>query len=253
MKKLMIAAAAAALSSGAFAGICGDEDPVVDVVAGREVYKVAFTGKTTIGVPGKDVVTPVFCSEDQKEDGCVIRVPGTLKIEGWVLLCDVACNAKIEAFAAPAYWAFWASKPYTADIPEGKLEFSVLNVIGKKGADAEAAGKFTGKVVYGPGFEWDLAEGLEYAGLGKYSAKNGTFTSFTGNFAGAPAGSWYIKGKVCEQTHVYDCTTMLVDCENVPNTVAFGKWTMKYDASASKAAYKGKMPKTPKYATINAG
>jgi len=260
MKKLMIACAVAATTVGAFAAGCGDDpDPVTpDPVKVNQVYKMVFSGKTTSGVPGKDVVsvTEVFCGDDitDTQKGCVIRVPANLKIEGWMVLCDISCSSITEVFNAPMRQAYWTTKPYKADIPDGKAEFDFLQVIGKKGKDAEASGKFTGTVTYGETQTWALGDGLVFAGLGKTVVKNkgwAYFSTISGNFAGSPVASWYIKGKVCEQTHIWDpCATMHVDCDATPNTVAFGKWTLKYDASASKKA-DNTNPKTPSYATIH--
>ena len=251
MKKLMIAAAAALVAGGVYAAGCGDDDPVDVADPVNQVYRFTFNGKTTIGIPGKDAVQEVFCGDDVTTEGCVVRVPGTLKIEGWVLLCDINCAGVKEAIAAPNKAAFWATKPYFADIPDGKVTLDLLNVIGKKGADAEAYGKFEGTVTYGTEQTWSLGDGLAFAGLGKYVSKTQVYNNFKGKFVGSPVASWYIKGKVCAQTHVWDCATMTVNCDDTPNTVAFGDWTMKYDAAASKKAATT-TPKTPKGVTIQA-
>ena len=252
MKKLMIACAVAALTAGAFAAGCGDdEEPAVTTV--NQVYKATFSGKTTKGVPGKDVTTSVLCGDDQTTEGCVVRVPATLKIQGWYVLCNVTCGTILEVANAPARQAFWQTKPYKADIPDSATAFSLINVIGKKGKDAEAAGTFTGTVTYAADATWSLGDGLAFAGLGKTKLKSGTlayFPSFSGNFVGEPVASWYIKGNTCAQTHVWDPCTMTVNCDETPNTVAFGKWTMKYDASATKKAAT-KNPSYPSYATIH--
>ena len=253
MKKLMIACAVAATTVGAFAGGCGDDDPVVVQDPVNQVYRLSFTGKTTDGVPGKDIVTPVFCGDDDVQDGCVVRVPANLKIEGWVVLCDITCGTILDVFNAPKSQAYWTTKPYKADIPDGAATFDLINVIGKKGKDAEAAGKFTGTVTYAADYTWSLGDGLVFAGLGKTAVKNGSwayFPSFSGNFAGSPVASWYIKGKVCEQTHVWEPCTMAVNCDETPNTVAFGKWAMKYDAAATKKVATTN-PSKPSYATIH--
>ena len=252
MKKLMIAAAAALAAGGVYAGGCGD-DTTVDPDPVNQVYKLSFNGKTTIGTPKASVVTEGYCGDETTTEGCVVRIPGTIKIEGWVLLCDISCTGIKEAFSAPRKAAFWASKPYFGDIPDGKVTLDVLNVIGKSGADAEAYGVFTGTIGFAGGTkEWDLTgDGLAFAGFGKYTPKTQSFNNFKGKFTGKPPASWYIKGSVCEQTHPWDCATMTVDCGNTENTVAFGEWTMKYDAAASKKA-ETSTPKTPKGVTIQA-
>ena len=251
MKKLMIAAAAAAVVTGAFAE-CGDP-VIINNPTGAQVYKVSFTGKTTIGVPGKSIVIANLCGDPDQIDGCVVRVPGTLKIEGWIALCDPACGTILDTFNAPNYQAWWQTKPYVADIPDGAIAWDLINIIGKKATDAEAAGKFSGTVTYAANTTWAIAD-LQFAGFGKSVNKGGAwsyFNSFSGDFANAPVASWYIKGNVCEQTHVYDPCTLAVNCDETPNTVAFGKWAMKYDSAASKKLTRDTtLPKTPSYATI---
>ena len=243
MKKLMIVAAVAAVTTGAFA-VCGD-DPTPQV-QGRQVYRVLYSGKTTLGVPGKD--TPVECADPI--EGCVARVPGTLKIEGWFLVCDPTCETLSGYSTDDAEArAFWTTKPYKGDIADGKLEMKDVSVIGKKAKDAEASALFTGTIKFAEAAQWSLGDGLTSAGLGKFTKKTASY-SISGNFAGAPTASWYVSATVCEQSRVYDCTTLQLKCEEEVNTVAFGKWTLKYDGSATKKALKGTLPKTPSYATI---
>ena len=249
MKKLMIAAAAAAVASGAFA-ICGDPDDAPGSYA--QVYKMSFTGKTTAGVGGVD--TPNLCGDPTA--GCSVRVPANLLIQGWIVLCDPNCASILDGFNAPSYSSFWQVKPYKADIPDGAIEWQTINIIGKKAKDAEAAGKFSGTVTYAADATWALAD-VQFAGGGKSVNKGGSwsyFSSFSGYFAAAPVASWYIKGNVCEQTHVYDPCDLTVDCEETPNTVAFGKWAMKYDRAASYKMWKNSTrPARPAYATEQGG
>ena len=244
MKKLMIAAAAAVMVSSAFA-LCGDDDPVVEA---SQVYKVTFSGKTTKGLPGS--ATPVQCGD--AVEGCVKRVPAKLVIKGWFALCKpTTCLSLAAGTADAAYKAFWTTKPYKGDIADGDIAFDLVNVIGKKPNKAEAAGKFTGTVAFADAAQWSLGDGLTFAGLGKYNSKKGAYSKIAGNFAGSPAASWYIKGEVCKQSDVYDCATLQMVCEQYPNTVAFGKWNLKYSSSLTKKLAKGKLPKTPSYATIS--
>ncbi len=248
MKKLMLTAAAAVLSMGAFA-LCGDAEPVVVVVqktvkVQRQVYKTTFCGKTTTALPGKSVASA--CGD--VTEGCYARVPAKLKIKGWIALCDTACTALVGGTADAESYAFWATKPFKADLtPDADLTFDFINVIGKKPNKAEAAGKFTSKFVFAEGTEWDLADGLAFAGLGSY--KKPIYKKITGNFVGQPAASWYISNAVCAQSDVYDCDTLQLLCGEYPSTVAFGKWTLKYSKSAAKKLGKGQLPKVPSYAT----
>jgi hypothetical protein len=243
MKKLMIAAAVAVVGAGAFA-VCGD-DPTPQV-QGRQVYKVVYSGKTTIGLPKAGSTGD--CGDEVA--GCVARLPGTLKIEGWFLVCDPTC-ATLSGYSTDdaEAKAFWTTKPYKGDIADGKLALNDVSVIGKKAKDAEASGLFTGTIKFAEAAQWSLGDGLTSAGLGKYTKKTASY-SITGNFAGAPTASWYVSSANCDPSRVYDCATLQLKCEEEVNTVAFGKWTLKYDSSATKKALKGTLPKTPSYATV---
>ena len=101
-------------------------------------------------------------------------------------------------------------------------------------------------MVFADQAQWSLGDGLYFAGLGKYKAP--LYKKIKGNFAGSPAASWYVSNKVCKQSSPYDCETLTLKCDETPNTVAFGKWTMKYSKSASKK-FPSKTPKTPSWAT----
>lgn len=251
MKKLMIAAAVAAVAGGVFAEpVCGEGE--VPAAKCYSVYKYTFTGKTTIGTAPSTVYDDNLCGDATETARCSVRIPGTLKIQGWVAYCFCDCQNTIVSDTFDAM-AFWATKPYKADIPDGAVKYDLVNVIGKKGTQCEAAGAFTGTITYTPEVTWALGDaGLAFAGMGKYSFKSGSYSA-SGYFAGRPVASWYIKGKVCEQTHVWDCTTLVVDCENAPDTVAYGKWSVKYSSSDSKKYMKGVRPSTPSYATVQLG
>lgn len=259
MKKLMLTTAAAVLTMGAFA-LCGDVEVVQAVIVkapSRTVYKFKWSGKTTKGVEAKVKASAcgdgVMCGDGQAEcNVCIPRYPAKLKIKGWVALCDNKCNTINNGSGDAEDYAFWATKPYKANItPDAELSFvdgEFPHVIGKKPNKAEAFGTFKGTLIFAEGVaEWSLGDGLYFAGLGKYKAP--VYKKIKGKFAGSPAASWYISNKQCAQTTVWDCETLKLKCDENPNTVAFGKWSMKYSKSASKKLSKGKLPKTPSYAT----
>ena len=241
MKKLMIAAATVALAAGAFADVCGVTTPEKEV---RQVYKWTFTGKTTKGLPG--AVEKNDCGVTGT--GCYARVPAKLKIKGWIAYCLGTCVAANDGTGAAEAFAFWSTKPYKADLgANAVLDFDggdFPHVIGKKPNKAEAYGTFETQMVFPDNSSWDI--NFAFAGLGTYKAP--VYKKIAGNFAGSPAASWYVGKDVCAQTSVYDCSALTLDCSAQPNTVAFGKWTMKYSKSASKKLVKGKFPKTASYA-----
>ena len=244
----MIAAAVAAMTVGAFAD-CGEGGVQT---SGAQVYKFTFSGKTTKGVkPGN------AASLDCGEGGgalCSARVPAKLKIKGWVVYCLPTCSETLAQGTESAnYYAFWALKPYKADVQEAEISDAFVQVIGKKPNKAEMFGKFKGTMPYNADATaaW-VFDGISFAGLGKYKASKGIYSSISGNFAGSVGTSWYVSKAECAPSRIYDCATLLLQCDDDYNTVAFGKWSVKYNKSASKKASKTprKLPKMPSYATL---
>jgi len=245
MKKLMIAAAVAAMTVGAFAD-CGEGNIQTSKA---QVYKFTFSGKTTKGL--KAGSTKVDCGEDGA--GCHPRVATKLKIKGWVAYCLPVCTETLpQGTGSATAWSFWMLKPFKGGFNgTDALADTMVNVIGKKPNKAEMFGKFNGTISFAENVDWNLGD-LYFAGLGKYKGSKGIYSSISGNFAGSPAASWYVSPNLCKQTDVYDCATLQLVCDQNPNTVAFGKWSVKYNKSASKKLTKSisNLPKTPSYATV---
>lgn len=242
----MIAAAVAAMTVGAFAD-CGEGDVQT---TGAQVYKFTFSGKTTKGIkPGNAAGT------DCGEGGgvlCSARVPAKLKIKGWVVYCLPTCTETLAQGTTPAnYYAFWALKPYKSSVDEAEISETFVNVIGKKPNKAEMYGQFKGNMPYSADAIW-VFDHIDFAGLGKYKASKGIYSSISGNFAGSVGGSWWVSKAECAASRVYDCANLALQCDADLNTVAFGKWSVKYNKSASKKASKSprKLPKRPAYATL---
>ena len=121
---------------------------------------------------------------------------------------------------------------------------------GKKQADAECAWTFEGDATY------DSVRIQKYtltgAGLGKYSTKVGYYTSFSGNFAGTATASYDLKSStICDPSQVWKCEALstLVDSD----TVAYGTWTAKYNAAASKKFNNNGTLTVPSYVTYTSG
>ena len=242
----MIAAAVAAMTAGAFAdNVCGQDDgPAVK----GQVYKFTFSGKTTKGLKAGEGAGGV-CGQQGNPDECGPRAAAKLKIKGWVAYCeDPACGTTLLAGTEGATsWAFWTVKPRKGAIADAAIETGILHVIGKKPNKAEMFGTLKGTVSFGGNAEWSLGDGLYFAGLGKYKASKGIYSSISGNFAGSPAAPWYIPSSGnCVEAGYYDCATLAIVCGE--NTVAFGKWSVKYNKSASKKINKnGRLPKVPSW------
>ena len=250
MKKLMIAAIAAATVGGAFA-----EPPPCTYTqeAPKDtawVYKWTFSGKTTEGVMPKEVKgTTGVCDyhTDPKEAGCAVRVPASLKIEGYTWACTPGCGSEAFESFVEANEIFWQKKPFKAALAGG-VDTQLSNIIGKKATQFEAAGYAT------------LTEQVEkgtyvllYAGLGKYDTKNSRVKSVSGNFAGALSQPWYIANTACTQAGYWNCETLDLVCPGGA-TVAYGKWSAKFNSSAAKKYLnKGTLPKAAAWAdpTLN--
>ena len=233
MKKIMIAAAVAAIGFGAFASSdCGE---VVQKDAAW-VYKWKFSGKSTVGK--KTTVAASVCKDGGDAD-CTIRVPGSLKIQGYTYFCNPACG-DFESFDEDLE-VFYMKKPYKTYL-YGGVTTEIANIIGAKKKQSE---------VYGVATFNDPATlgtySLTYAGLGKY--KSGRISSVSGNFAGTLDQPYYVpKAGKCIPAGYWDCDFALV-C-NGGATPAYGKWSAKFKKSAAKKFAKNSTPvKLPKYVT----
>lgn len=241
MKKLMIAAAVAAVTVGAFAEDCAPAEQEASDTAW--VYDVKFSGKTTSGTAG--VVkgdSGNICTPGSDNTQVCIRVKGSLQIKGWVATCNPTCDyfADLGGFTDTA---FWATKPNKTIVVADTLAFDVYNVFGKKQKDVEVAGAFEGSL---PDLEGQTFA-FTVAGLGTYDKKNDRVKSVSGNFAGTMSNSFYVKNGVCCPTVVFECTDLNTAVASV-DTVGFGSWSVKFNKGASKKyAKNGTTPKTPSY------
>jgi hypothetical protein len=252
MKKAMIAAVAAVVAGGAFAACSYEPAPAAKAAW---AYTWKFTGKTTDAVALKDTVIPGgACGyEGSTIKGQIVRVPSSLKIQGYTAYCDAVCT-DFEALAEEQE-IFYQVKPNKLPL-SGGVAIEVANVIGKKAKNYEIAGvaTFDGAVdgVLGADtFEYELV----FAGFGKYDKKNGRPSSASGNFAGTLSTTWYVSKTRCAEAMVWDCTTLTYLIESNPS-VAFGKWNFKFNKSMAKKlqndkaanVYQASYKKLPKWA-----
>ena len=143
MKKIMIAAAVAAMGVAAFAD-CAPNPEVW-------VYNWKFTGKTTTGKPATAAaVNP--CQPTGKSDAgtCskAYRVPASLKIQGYTYACPAKyCSDGDKAgdslgfetaFTEPNE-VFYMTKPYKASF-FGGVTTGIAHIIGKNKKQAEIQG-----------------------------------------------------------------------------------------------------------------
>ena len=241
MKKLVLIASVLAIG-GAFADCSYTKPPATSV------YKWKFTGKTTYGVkPAATKTVTGLCGytgNGGSSGNCVVRAPASLKIEGYTWYCEKECGSDAFEQFAETDEVFWQKKPFKASLAGG-VATDVSNIIGKKAKQFEAAGTATFTEFINAGTTEEGTYTLTYAGLGKYDQKNDRVKSVSGNFAGFLDQPHYISSKDCLNAGFWDCDNNLV-CEGT--SVAYGKWSAKYQKSASKKfAKKGTLPKVPSW------
>lgn len=227
MKK-MIAIAATALAGAALAECA--YIPVTPVVEAEPAwaYQWKFTGKTTKAVATK-------C--DYGTGDYITRTGASLKIQGWSLYCEPVCG---DFEAAEATEIFWQTKPAKVMFTEGGVTFLEANVIGKKGKEYEAVGNANFASDDGT-----TAYTLAFAGLGKYDAKKTRVSSIKGNFAGLAKAPQMKNGKDTLCTTAPTVISKVWECCGCPtldaDSVAYGKWSVKYNKSIAKKYGNGKL------------
>ena len=228
MKKLMIAAAAAAMIGGAFA----------DGVA--QVYDFTATLKTTqcSGKSAKDV-----CG-----DTVYYRAQVTKKLYGkfWGCGCKViACPANYGLpYEEDQGYMFWLSTKVPGAFHGAEMNWSILQRLGKKGENVEGAFDITLKdcddeevaVLYGAGY-----------GTAKINCADED-QSYIKSMSGSIVGTWDASSDViatgcayCGDTancEVFDfCECLAADGDTA---AVFGTFTLKYNASQTKSVNNGK-------------
>lgn len=237
MKKIMIAAAVAAMGVAAFAD-CAPNPEVW-------VYNWKFTGKTTTGKPATAAaVNPCQPTGNTQASGCekAYRVPASLKIQGYTYACPAKyCSDGDKAgdslgfetaFTEPNE-VFYMTKPYKASF-WGGVTTEIAHIIGKNKKQAEIQGIAS------------LTENVEnstftlvYAGFGKINASK-RVTSVSGNFAGTLSQPWIVGTSGTGSKKQYYCFPAgYWSCESISTllcgpSIAYGKWSAKYNSTGSK-------------------
>lgn len=226
MKKLMIAAAAAAMISGAQAVTCvSGKETIKDPCTGQKT-KVEYAGSATAHKVAISLKTTVAKSKNAKNEctNCTFwREQKTVKVNGllWELLSDNECLADCIPFGSNS--AFWTD--------DGALdvEFAMgVGLIGK-GEDskkAEAYGTLSGA---------DFGD-LSWAGFGSMTGtKEGKCTdctmylkSITGGIAGQLIAPDTLCG--CDPVEYEGCCGDM----QLVNTAAYGTIKISYDKSTAK-------------------
>jgi len=233
MKKLMLIAAVAAVAGAQAA--CKD-GPVDQTTSDAAVYVWQFKGKTSTAVKISET-TGGGCV-DSVTTGCAIRVPGSLAIQAYSYICDYYCES-FDSLVKGSPTQYFAAKPWKSLVYEnsGLFTIDVAHVVGKSKSQYELEGivsfPFTSAA--------DLAETFEltFAGFGAYNKKTGLVTSVSGSFAGKQTPPRY-NGKVtkdsvaCPPADYWNCQTLELAGDAMASSVAYGNWSVKYNASYSK-------------------
>lgn len=225
---------AAALASGFAFGACSYA-PAKETAW---VYKWKFTGKTTN--PKQTTQKAKYSACSAAPQVCAVRVPASLKIQGWTWACNPGCGDQFAEIVETDEM-FWVKKPSKYSL-SGGVSTEVFHVIGKKADKAELAGtaKFDGPAAM---------YRFTYAGLGKYDKKNSRLKSASGSFAGT------FDPCECDSSAVWEtCGGLSLCCDSNPTSIVYGKWSVKYNKSAAKKFLKnGRLPKYPSWAShVNA-
>ena len=234
MKKLMIVAAALA-STVAFA-----DCEIAQSANCAEVYDVVLNLKTTICKCSSNKVKSSECGIVTSQQGpCVAwRQVASKKVQGVVFSCYCSCTEDVDnkqvLVQNPVIWNeltggtmegnqyFWIAKDKIVLPADDLLTIKWLARIGKSKNQVEAAGTF--------------GEGIYVAGYGAFDTKNGHVKNISGNAAGVWGGPIDCSDETAtEICPAYDPCDPNTAVDDFTKTFAAGTWTVKYNASKSKA------------------
>lgn len=222
MKKLMIAAAAAAMFGGVYADWC-DDDPEAQPEC--SVYNLKIKVKTL-------APKALTIKQDCDDDDCVAYYKNaTRTFDGLVWLCDATCEDWEDGYDI-VMWEKATKSPVLGLLAKGtneneKVTFDVLSRFDKKANKVQAATTF----------ELEVGD-ITVAGFGTFDVKKNNIKSISGNAAGTlePADSVekgcnectaYVIG-LCEEFDGYEYAT-----ETTTEVAASGTWSLKYNKSLS--------------------
>lgn len=222
MKKLMIAAAAAAMIGGVQAAC---QDPITPAEDCAIAYSFKATLNTTAIKLGKVTVkNDLGCGDYEKETvySCY-REKGKKTLTGYYYACECACDlADTDVFGL----ALWDSKTKCLD-ESAAIEFEILQTFGKKFDKVEA-------------LLWlETDNGVFYAaGMGSVDTKKGIVKSISGDIVGAMDAPECDPDCDCEDLR-FGAICEDADVLDEASTVAYGSWSLKYNSSISKKLVNG--------------
>ena len=216
MKKLMIAAAVAAMIASVKAACIDPEEPEDPNCA--MVYKYSASLKTLVS-KAKTTKIKYECEDPQTLSACYL-ISGTIKLAGVLASCECDCGL------SDTEQIFWNTSTKTC--VAGEIAFSDSDIR----FGSYMSNKAT-KIATMYQFASDDGYTLAAAGFGTFDYKKGLVKSLSGYIVGtvpAPLCS----AKCAEPEAAYGfalCDDLAVQPETVP---AYGSWSIKYDSSASK-------------------
>ena len=231
MKKIMMLAAVAAMAGGAFAQAPCELGSAA-VTTNASVYAWKFTGKTTVGTL---LTTRVISSGSNCSLGsttnivCAIRIPGTLAIQGYTYYCDNCCDSFSSGTSGSSPTKFYMTRPFQDVFATPNISLEVAHIIGTRATQYEAKGTATFTST-DPSETWTLW----FAGFGSYNTSLRVPTVVSGNFAGILESPYYVARGVCSPADYWYCATLLPAGHADEAGIAYGTWSVRYNASASR-------------------
>jgi hypothetical protein len=267
MKKLMIAAAAAAMIGGAYADLC---DEVIDS-ASCALYNVKFTFKTLGGKDAKCTAAQLAgaaCGNllANGEEGIAYLDNSTRKFEGILWQCKTDCFEGVapnEQKGGAINYVLWEKKYERAVSPKATYdtaqdadprwysddEADNFDILGRYGKKAQKVAAFWTPTM------GSTDELIYAAGFGSFDSKNLRIKSVSGNAVGKLKPINLVTENLCDDDQLLTVLAYMCSdfkswccCECVAAAVApaSGTWSLKYNSSLSK---KGKLSKIiPVYA-----
>jgi len=260
MKKLMIAAAVAAMTVGAFAGACSDPE---EELANCYAWDVKMSLKSLQTKKTKCNIAAESECDDPTTDTVYYMDNVTRKLKGYLWVCDYECGADYNVI-------LWDTKYKVSVIAGAPGEYQTIPAGDEVYVYGKKMNKVAGNIQFA-GDAWDPIQGGSVPGIDVFAAGvNGKFVqgntdtdcyikSLSGNVAGSISwvhkeGAYEVvqKGGLCEDEIIVPCNEieakLIPICEacdycdtwcdsqdNAPELVpATGTWSMKYNKKVSK-------------------
>ena len=253
MKKLMLAAAVLATGVAVAADCDRPITPVPVPEGGAAVYQLKMPLKTTKGIAtltkGSTTTIGGVCSRGQiviDDSACVYRTADQINLEGLFAVCTNTCDSLEKS----TLYLWETRRKVPVDMAVVKWEF--LHIMGKNFTEAETIWAITGGNLFyedsAAGARAQRIQGIECAGLGKFDRNKGLYTSLSGNAVGRLTAPYDLKLRdsmvtseaiakvVCGPSKIWTCANIAAFCADAKadDTVVYGTWSIKYNASLSK-------------------